>query len=80
MFDRLLVAARERDVRTLIGVYRPTAKNKMVAGLYDQCGFRRLSETTEEIRYELTVPVERTIAATQVRDVSPVSARALEPA
>ncbi len=70
MFDRLLDAARESDVRTLIGVYRPTGKNKMVAGIYDQFGFRRVSEAAEEIRYELIVPVERCIAATQVRDVS----------
>jgi FkbH-like protein len=84
MFDRLLDAAREREVRTLVGVYRPTAKNKMVAGLYDQFGFRRVSEAAseaaEEIRYELSVPLERAITATQVRDVSRVPARALEPA
>ncbi|WP_180540308.1 HAD-IIIC family phosphatase [Nevskia soli] len=70
MFDRLLDAAREREVRTLIGIYRPTAKNKMVAGLYDQFGFRRVSETAEETRYELSVPLARGVTATQVRDVS----------
>ena len=80
MFDRLIEAARGQGIRALNGVYRPTAKNKMVAGLYEQFGFRRLAETADEIRYELTVPAERVLTATEVQNVSRVPARVLETA
>ncbi len=76
MFDRMIEAAQEHGIRTLTGVYRPTAKNKMVAGLYDLLGFRRGVETPEEIRYEFPVPSGPVLTATQVRNAS----RALETA
>lgn len=56
MFDRLLEAARERGIREIEGVFRPTAKNGLVRDLYDQFGFARASESTAEVRYRLEVP------------------------
>jgi FkbH-like protein len=70
MFDRLVEAAVERRIRRIVGVYRPTAKNGLVKELYDQLGFRRVSETDEAVRYELEVPVTPAITATHVRNVT----------
>ena len=39
--------AKQSGYRSLVGLYRPTAKNSMVAGLYDRLGFN-LSETLED--------------------------------
>jgi predicted enzyme involved in methoxymalonyl-ACP biosynthesis len=70
MFDRLVEAAIGRRLKTLIGVYRPTAKNGLVAGHYEQMGFTRNSETQEEIRYEYAVPEHPLITAIHVRNTT----------
>ncbi|MBZ5677964.1 MAG: HAD-IIIC family phosphatase [Acidobacteriia bacterium] len=76
MFDRLVEAAIQRRIRRLIGLYRPTAKNGLVKELYDQMGFRRVAEDSEEVRYELDVPAKPIVTATHVRNVSAITAGA----
>ena len=80
MFDRLLEAARDRGIRTLIGVYRPTQKNVLVKDLYEQLGWKPASKSADEDRYTLTVPADPVITATHVRDVTvrPALTTALE--
>jgi FkbH-like protein len=39
MADRLIEAARQRGVSRIVGVYRPTEKNSLVADLYPRLGF-----------------------------------------
>jgi FkbH-like protein len=48
----LFAFARRRGIRTLIGIYRPTPKNSMVAGLWPQFGFQKTSETAQETAFE----------------------------
>jgi len=74
MFDRLVEAAAERRITRLIGVYRPTAKNALVRELYARMGFRHLSETADEVRYEFEVPSIPTITATHIRHAAPAGA------
>ena len=40
MFSTLAQAAQERGIRRIRGVYIPTAKNGMVADLYQRLGFQ----------------------------------------
>ncbi len=47
MLDALVERARDLGVRTLVGVYKPTKKNGMVADHYDKLGFTRTSEETD---------------------------------
>ena len=47
MLDTLVEQCRAQGITALHGVYLPTAKNKMVAGLYDSFGFTKQSETPE---------------------------------
>lgn len=47
MLDTLVSQCRAQGITTLHGVYLPTAKNKMVAGLYDSFGFAKQSETPD---------------------------------
>ncbi len=69
MLDRLLEAAVENGVREIIGVYRPTAKNGLVANLYDNLGFSRVpGETSGEVRYSMIVPEIAAITATWIRN------------
>ena len=39
MLDRAIDAARQRGISRIIGVYRPTGKNTLVADLFDRLGF-----------------------------------------
>jgi FkbH-like protein len=71
MFDRLLEAARERGIRRLIGVYRPTQKNVLVRDLYEKLGWEPAAKSSDEDRYLLDVPAEPVVTATHVRDVTP---------
>jgi FkbH-like protein len=70
MFDRLIEAAVARRIKRIVGIYRPTAKNGLVKKLYDQMGFRRVDESTDEVRYELDVPATPVVTATHIRNVA----------
>jgi FkbH-like protein len=70
MFDRMVEAALLKGIRRIVGIYRPTAKNGLVKELYDQLGFRRISESEESVRYMFDSPTTLVITATHVRDVS----------
>ena len=60
LFDRLVDVCRERGIKTINGIYLPTAKNLLVADFYATIGFEKISggETGSVFRY--TVPAERT--------------------
>lgn len=47
MMDELVRICRERGITRINGYYYPTAKNKMVAGFYDDQGFRKTKEDSE---------------------------------
>jgi FkbH-like protein len=51
MFGEVTAEAAKRGVRRIIGVYRPTAKNGMVANHYPSLGFRLVEETPTESRF-----------------------------
>ena len=70
MFDRLIDAAQTAGIRSIVGLFRPTAKNVLVRDLYDQFGFTRIAESPEEVRYQLAVPTEPVLTATHVRNTS----------
>jgi FkbH-like protein len=55
MLDRAVTAARDRGISRLVGVYRPTARNRLVADLFSRLGFVRSGETPAGDRYELAV-------------------------
>jgi predicted enzyme involved in methoxymalonyl-ACP biosynthesis len=40
MLDRIAGLAKARGIACMVGYYRPTAKNKMVSGLFSDMGFR----------------------------------------
>jgi FkbH-like protein len=44
MMDVLERHCRRRSIKRIIGVYRPTPKNRMVAELYGQLGFEKIGE------------------------------------
>jgi FkbH-like protein len=70
MFDRLIEAAIARQVRQLLGTFCPTSKNGLVKDLYDQMGFRRIFEGTDQIRYEFNVPSVPTLTASHIRNAT----------
>jgi FkbH-like protein len=53
MLDCAIDAARAAGIARLIGVYRPTAKNTLVANLFEQLGFVPLDATVDGARHEL---------------------------
>jgi FkbH-like protein len=55
MRDELIRSARRAGIGRLIGVYRPTAKNGMVAGHYAKLGFASLDASGDERTFELHV-------------------------
>lgn len=50
MLDALVERAKAAGARRLLGKYIPTKKNKMVAELFDDLGFTRLSEDESGVR------------------------------
>jgi FkbH-like protein len=48
MFDALVEECQVRGIRRIVGVYIPSKKNSMVAGLYAGLGFTRLDGTCED--------------------------------
>jgi FkbH-like protein len=70
MFERLLTAAVDREIRVITGVYRPTAKNGLVANLYPDLGFEQFSADAGETRYRFRVPEQVTTLAPHVRLVT----------
>lgn len=44
MLDTLVKKSYDRGIKKLVGYYYPTAKNKMVSGLYRDFGFEKISE------------------------------------
>lgn len=56
VFDRICGICRQRGVRTVRGIFRPTAKNKPAAGFYAALGFETVSESAEETVYRFAVP------------------------
>lgn len=70
MFDRMREAAAAKGVRRIKGVFRPTKKNSLVAGLYEKLGFRRTHETSEETSYTIDVPTSIENTATHIRNIS----------
>ena len=54
MLDELVRRSREEGIEKIIGYYYPTAKNKMVAELFDTFGFDKISESEDGSKvYEL---------------------------
>ena len=47
MLDSLVEQAKKRGIREIYGHYYLTAKNKMVAGLYESFGFEKISQDEE---------------------------------
>jgi len=70
MFDRLIEAAQAQGIREIAGVYRPSPKNGLVRDHYDKLGFKRVSESSEEIRYRLLVPQSSVRTATHINNES----------
>jgi predicted enzyme involved in methoxymalonyl-ACP biosynthesis len=68
MADAMVRAARERGIRTIVGEYRPTPKNALVADLYPRLGFAKLGDVNGGTRYALgvesvTTPFTQFVAA-----------------
>ena len=47
MFDALVEECQARSIRKIVGIYIPSKKNRMVAGLYASLGFSRVDGTFE---------------------------------
>ena len=55
VLNHILQLAAKADCTRVVGVYRPTAKNKMVQDLYSSLGFMPQRSSDEESTYELEV-------------------------
>jgi len=53
--NEMLRVARERHCTSLVGLYKPTAKNKLVAGLYPRLGFEKVADTDGVSRWRRAV-------------------------
>jgi predicted enzyme involved in methoxymalonyl-ACP biosynthesis len=48
MLDQLVKECKKRQIKEIIGVYKRTAKNNMVANLYAEFGFELLESSNTE--------------------------------
>jgi FkbH-like protein len=83
MLDRALDAASLAGARRLVGVYRPTAKNGLVADMFIRLGFTPCGETDDGSCYDLIVATARTPYSafiTQAAATEPAGDPAVAPA
>ena len=66
MLDQAIEAARAAGVSRLVGIYRPTPKNALVADLFERCGFVPREQGPDERRYELETTVAPTPYSTLI--------------
>jgi FkbH-like protein len=73
MFDKLMQAAIQRNIRHIRGMYRETKKNGLVSTLYERLGFSKINEVGGESSYLIQVPPSHEHTAKHIRDVSATS-------
>ncbi len=61
MLEYLCTQARQQQLHHLIGYYRPTAKNSMVANFYPSLGFSLLEENAEQSSWQFNIDTPPTI-------------------
>jgi len=66
MFDDLVAAAQREGAERLIGLYRPTPKNRLVEGLYSSLGFDAAGGGPQEFLFEFSIPLDYQIKAVNV--------------
>jgi predicted enzyme involved in methoxymalonyl-ACP biosynthesis len=69
MLAQLARGARELGCRHLIGEYIPTDRNHVVAGLYSQMGFAKLSDEANMVRYALDLSSQDIQTPTYMKSV-----------
>jgi len=55
MLAQIVLAARNRGIRRILGTYLPTAKNAMVSDHYAKLGFTLIEDTPATRRFDLAV-------------------------
>lgn len=55
IFYEFAKLARSKDIKTIIGKYMPTKKNKIVSGIYKELGFSIVDENKGNLTYELNL-------------------------
>ncbi len=72
MFDTLVEHCQARGIRKIVGVYIPTKKNAMVAGLYEELGFTTAGKSEGERQaWEYDVPSDYELKSSHVQRISP---------
>ena len=84
MFDTLIEQCQARGIRKIIGVYIPTKKNPMVAGLYGELGFISAGDSAGgQQLWQLELPQEYVAKSAHIHRtaaVEPVQAVSSQPA
>jgi predicted enzyme involved in methoxymalonyl-ACP biosynthesis len=83
MFDTLIEQCQARGLRKIIGVYIPTKKNPMVAGLYGELGFSSAGDSAGgQQLWQLELPREYVAKSAHIHRtaaVEPVQAVSSQP-
>ena len=66
IFNDIVEVARALGCSVVVGRFRPTAKNKLVAGLYERLGLTKESESSEETVWRLALDGEPAARRTYV--------------
>ena len=53
LFSELVHKLKQKGVKIIRGVYRPTDRNRIIHKLYDELGFRRVEESATQTIYEV---------------------------
>jgi FkbH-like protein len=66
IFNDIVEVAKTLGCRAVVGRFRPTAKNKLVVGLYERLGLAKVSESAEETVWRLALDADLTARKTYV--------------
>jgi FkbH-like protein len=55
ILNEMIAIARARQCDAILGIYKPTAKNKLVSGLYERLGFEKVADDNGATSWRLAV-------------------------
>jgi FkbH-like protein len=64
--NNMVVAARQANCRAVVGRYSPSAKNKLVAGLYARLGFEKIADDEGETTWRVAVDADTPDLVSQI--------------
>jgi predicted enzyme involved in methoxymalonyl-ACP biosynthesis len=59
LMNKIFQQATQKNFKRIIGEYMPTAKNRIVADIFVDFGFKQIIQKNDSLLYETAIPVPK---------------------